>query len=132
MEVSQLPDQYTLLVVDDEPLVTDLFRQFMTRRGFRVLVAMTGAEALQTAEQDQNVSLVITDMSMPGMDGLELAEALLARKPEIPVLIATGHDASAGIPGAPANVVAIVQKPFQNRDLVQTIRTILGIPSESS
>ncbi len=132
MDASPLPDEHKLLVVDDEPLMTELFRQYMTRRGFQVLVATTGAEAIRIAGQEAGISLVMTDMTMPGMSGVQLAEALLTELPGVPVMIATGHDASSGIEGMPTNVVAVVQKPFQNRDLIRNIRSILGLPAESS
>jgi len=112
--------------------MTELFRQYMTRRGFQVLVATTGAEAIRIAGQEAGISLVMTDMTMPGMSGVQLAEALLTELPGVPVMIATGHDASSGIEGMPTNVVAVVQKPFQNRDLIRNIRSILGLPAESS
>jgi CheY-like chemotaxis protein len=132
VDASPLPDEHKLLVVDDEPLMTELFRQYMTRRGFQVLVATTGAEAIRIAGQEAGISLVMTDMTMPGMSGVQLAEALLTELPGVPVMIATGHDASSGIEGMPTNVVAVVQKPFQNRDLIRNIRSILGLPAESS
>jgi DNA-binding NtrC family response regulator len=127
MEAGKLSDSgATLLIVDDEPLMTDLFRQFMSRQGFRVLTASGGKEALESVAAE-TVHLVITDMTMPGMDGAALAHALFAQRPDLPVLIATGHDADAVQTGLPSNVVGIVKKPYQHKALAQQIREILGV-----
>lgn len=130
MEVTKLPEEETLLVVDDEPLMTDLLRQFMTKRGFRVLRAASGEEALTVVGQETGrIDLVITDMTMPGMNGIEVAEKLVERAPDLPVMIATGHDTGGAMETMPSNVVAIVQKPYHNRTLVEQIRAILDAKS---
>ncbi len=117
-----------LLVVDDDPLITDLFRQRMTKQGFTVWTAASGADALaQIQAQPEAVALVITDMTMPEMDGRALAEALFRLTPDVPVLISTGHDAGESLASAPPNVVGVVQKPFQKQVLVQHIREILRL-----
>lgn len=127
MEAATLDEStYTLLVVDDEPLITDLFRQFMTKRGYRVLTAPSGAQALATVEAEDTLALVITDMTMPEMNGLEIASRLAQIRPHLPVLIATGHDAEGALANLPSNVVGIVQKPFQNKLLAERIHEILG------
>lgn len=127
MEAEQLSDsEATLLIVDDEPLMTDLFRQAMSRRGFRVLTAAGGREALEIVAANA-VQLVITDMTMPGMDGAALANALYAQIPQLPVLIATGHDADAIQLGLQSNVIGIIRKPYQHKVLAEQIRKILGL-----
>ena len=125
MEATSLQSQVdTLLIVDDEPLMTDLFRQYMTRRGFHVLTASAGAEAIEMLKPVlDTVRLVITDMTLPGMDGLAIARAVEALNPRMPVLMATGHDRT-GIT-FPPNVVGVVQKPYQNRALAEQIRKII-------
>lgn len=120
-----------LLIVDDDPLITDLFRQYMTRRGYVVLTADSGDAALEivTAEADAP-RLVITDMTMPGMNGLELALALAQSWPALPVLIATGLDPAATENFLPPNVVGFLQKPYQNRLLADQIRQFLDHPDQ--
>lgn len=123
----------TLLVVDDDPLMTDVFRQFMSRRGYQVLTAVSGREALAMFDASVNpIALVITDMTMPDMDGMALALALAQRSPRTPVLIATGHDLDRTEPGFPTNVVEVVRKPYQNRYLAERIRTVLDSRSDLS
>ena len=116
-----------LMIVDDEPLMTELFEKFMTRRGFQVLTAASGAEALRTIEREgESIRLVLTDMTMPEMDGLTLARELGRRMPALPVVLATGHDADMETTAAVPNVVAVVRKPYQNRVLAEQIRDILN------
>jgi CheY-like chemotaxis protein len=116
----------TLLIVDDEPLMTELFEKFMSKRGFRVLTAASGPEALRIIEHEKdNIRLVLTDMTMPVMDGLALARELLKFVPSVPVMLATGHDADLETAGGLPNVISVVRKPYQNRDLAEQIRELL-------
>ena len=125
-ETLQISEE-TLLIVDDEPLMTELFEKFMSKRGFRVLTAASGAEALQIVEREQErIRLVLTDMTMPVMDGLSLARQLAARNPTLPVMLATGHDADMETARGLSNVVAVVRKPYQNRVLAEQIRDLLA------
>jgi two-component system cell cycle sensor histidine kinase/response regulator CckA len=116
----------TLMMIDDEPLMTDMFRQAMTKRHFQTLVASSGVEALQiVAAQGASIDLIITDMTMPDMDGLDVARELYARVPHIPVLIATGHNLDPTQLDLPPNVVEIIRKPYQMRALAERLREIL-------
>ena len=120
------PSEDTLLIVDDEPLMTELFEKFMSKRGFRVLTAASGAEALRIAlAEKKRIRLVITDMTMLEMDGLELAAELGQLMPQVPVVLATGHDADMTIASGLPNVVAVVRKPYQNRVLAEQIRALI-------
>ncbi len=129
MDASSHPEHKTaetLLIVDDEPHMTDIFRQFMSKRGFQVLTAGSGREALALPEVGAGVvSLVITDMTMPEMTGIELAQAFGAILPDIPVLIATGHDIRLEELSAVPNIAGVIRKPYQNRTLAERIREIL-------
>ena len=125
------PSAEVLLIVDDDPLITDLFKQYMTRRGYVALTADSADDALDivTAQAD-SLRLVITDMTMPGMNGLELARALAQNWPALPVLIATGLDPSATENSLPPNVVGFLQKPYKNRLLADQIRQFLDHPDQ--
>jgi CheY-like chemotaxis protein len=127
LEVSTLhPQEETLLIVDDEPLMTDLFLQYMSRQGYRVLVAASGQEALDIVSvEGDTIRLIVMDKTMPEMDGVEAARVLSESAPTIPVLIASGHDAGISENTLP-NIVGIVQKPYQNRVLAERIRQILN------
>jgi len=117
-----------ILIVDDEPLMTDLFVKAMTKRGFRVIAAHDGPTAIEIVRlRNMDLSLVITDMTMPAMDGVTLSRELEKIAPNLPVLIATGLYADVEQLQAPPNVVGIVSKPYRASELTDTIRTILSV-----
>ncbi len=118
--------QRTLLVIDDEPLMTDMLGQAMTKRLFHVLVASSGKDAMQMLDHLEGaVDLVLTDMTMPDMDGLAVAHELISRLPGVPVMITTGHDLDAKQMNLPPNVIEIVRKPYSTRTLAAHINDIL-------
>ena len=128
MEAEMLPCSVTLLIVDDEPLMTELFNHFMTKRGFRVLTASSGREALEAVGREPGaIRMVITDMTMPGMDGLTLARRLQAAAPGIPIVLATGHEPDMLLVSDLPNVVDIVRKPYQNKALAERIHELLKL-----
>src|SRR3989338_9121252 len=88
-------DRYSkVLVVDDEPDVLDVMVECLSLAGYHVLPARDGQEALRIFERE-HPALIITDLSMPGMDGLELAKTVKALSPQTEVLIITGHSTMA-------------------------------------
>ncbi len=117
-----------LLIVDDEPLMTDMLRAYLMRQGFEVETACNGQEALSLIQENGIfMQAVITDLVMPLMNGVQLAEQLLNIAPKVPVLLATGRDVKAPDLVLPANVVELVQKPYQSRSLVERVKIHLEI-----
>lgn len=82
--------QNHILVVDDEPDITDLYQHYLQWMGYRVSIANDGRKALEMDDQDP-ADLVITDLSMPFMDGKELTESLHKKDPNKPVIIVTAY-----------------------------------------
>src|SRR3990172_4294278 len=79
-----------VLVVDDDPVVGKSFDRVLSEKGYAVITAANGEEALRKlAESDYD--LVYTDIRMPGMDGIEVAERVKERRPWVPVVIVTGY-----------------------------------------
>ena len=101
-----------VLVVDDDPVVGTSYDRVLSNKGYAVITAHNAAEALEALRQ-QEVDLVVTDIKMPGMDGLELAETVKARRPWTPVMIITGYgDAAAEQRARAAGVRVFVHKPL--------------------
>ena len=122
----------TLLVVDDEPLMTDLFSQYMSRLGYRILVACNGEQALEIiASELTPIQIVVSDMNMPGMDGLTLAKRLFKIAPSLSVILTTGIDCKSETESLPPNIVCFLQKPYQNRLLAEKIAGILANSASS-
>lgn len=79
-----------VLVVDDDPVIGESFNRVLTGKGYAVITAANGEEALAKLKAEQ-YDLVYTDLRMPGMDGLEVAERVKAKQPWTPVVIVTGY-----------------------------------------
>jgi CheY-like chemotaxis protein len=112
--------QLTVLVVDDEVLLRQFMARAMALDGYRVLEAGNGIEALAWfGNGGPPIHLVITDILMPGMGGLELAAQLATRSPSPPVLFVTGGQGHPDLPGP------VLWKPFLTSDLSAVVRRLL-------
>jgi CheY-like chemotaxis protein len=117
----------TVLLVEDESMVRSIFRRILQENGYFVLEAATGAEALFLAEQfSYPIDLLVTDIAMPKMNGLELSRKLAALHPETRTLFLSGYLEGA-LPGgkAPDKGSAFLQKPFKTHTLVQKVREVM-------
>jgi CheY-like chemotaxis protein len=83
-----------VLVVDDDPVVGKSFNRVLTNKGYVVINAQNAAEALEKLREEE-YDVVYTDIKMPGMDGIELAERVKAKRPWTPVVIVTGYGTTA-------------------------------------
>jgi two-component system cell cycle sensor histidine kinase/response regulator CckA len=117
----------TILVVDDAPANLRIVARILERAGFTVLTAADADQALAVvAERGDELSLLLSDVVMPGMSGIELAAQVRAERPHLPVLLMSGYpDAAAGeIAGPP---VPLVSKPFTASQLLGSIEAALGV-----
>jgi hypothetical protein len=116
----------TLLVVEDERPFRELLHEGLQSRGYRVLVASNGVEALQVAEQYEGpIRMLITDVIMPQMSGPELAKSLIKVRGNIDVLYMSGYaDDKLGPLVGSNGELTLIQKPFYLNDLVQRIQEI--------
>jgi CheY-like chemotaxis protein len=107
----------SILAVDDDALVLMSTCAMLEDLGHTVFEATSGAQALNILDGGVNVDLVITDQAMPGMTGLQLAQALESRWPGLPIVLATGYsDLPEGSPQYP-----MLAKPFTEKDLARLI-----------
>ncbi len=120
-------DAETILVVDDEPSVLDVTRRMLERRGYRVLTAESGTEAIRLAkEHPGDIDLVLLDIGMPGMDGAEAFPLLREARPAMKIVISSGYDRVAASDGLlKAGACGFVQKPFVSDELAREIRAAL-------
>ncbi len=82
--------KHTILVVDDEKQICDLFQDFLTREGYQVFTATNGVEAISLGKQER-LDLALVDIKMPGMDGIEAFQELKKVKKDMEVIILTGY-----------------------------------------
>ncbi|MDX9978752.1 MAG: response regulator transcription factor [Lentisphaeria bacterium] len=117
----------TILVVDDERDILELLRYNLVKNGYKVISALTGEEALRLADQTPP-SLVILDLMLPGMDGLEVCRALKARRElaDVPIIMLSAKGEEADIvAGLELGAHDYVCKPFSPRVLIARIRACL-------
>jgi DNA-binding response OmpR family regulator len=114
-----------LLVVDDDPTVTNVLRRGLTYEGFVVDVAATGTDALEAA-RERYPDLVILDIMLPGMDGLAVLDRLRAADAQLPVLLLTARDTPADeVDGLLRGADDFVVKPFRFEVLVARVHALL-------
>jgi len=114
----------TVLVVEDEQSIGALVRTYLEREGFRVVWARSGEEGLVELERHP-VRLVILDIGLPGMDGLEVCRKIRARS-AIPLLMLTARDEEPDrVAGLELGADDYVAKPFSPRELVARVKAIL-------
>lgn len=117
--------QSTVLVVDDDPALQTLFKQFLKKAGFGRIVVGTGAEALSYAEK-QKFDLVFLDLKLPDIPGDELYAKLKEVDPDLPIVIITGYPDSEILTRIlVSGPVTVIQKPIEFDQLNQTVK-ILG------
>ena len=116
-----------VLVVEDEAALRAMIRRLLEREGYSVLEAENGADALRLLEGSagRTVNLVLTDVRMPEMGGRELAAALARTQPGLPVVLMSGFTAQLREIQLISPHLALLFKPFQEADLLKTIRTHL-------
>jgi two-component system, OmpR family, alkaline phosphatase synthesis response regulator PhoP len=114
----------TILVVDDEPRIAALVRDYLEQAGFAVLVAGDGRNALVLA-RSRRPDLVVLDLGLPGLDGLDVARAL-RRDSDVPILMLTARtDEADRVAGLELGADDYVTKPFSPREIVARVRAIL-------
>jgi CheY-like chemotaxis protein len=117
----------TVLVLDDEDSVRRLVTAVLESAGYLVLPAAEGAHALDIARSHpEPIALLITDMTMPEMDGREAADAVRALRPQCRVLFMSGYPLQVALPDGIAATDGFIQKPFVPRMLVQRVREVLN------
>ena len=117
-----------ILLVDDETALAQSATLALARLGYRVTGVHSSAEALKAFHQlPTEIDLVITDLTMPGMNGIELANALHEIRPDLPIILASGFGGmrTAGFANGPG-VRAVLQKPFTTEALARTVQLMLA------
>lgn len=131
---SQLPSLGTILLVEDEPGVRAFAARVLEDAGYRVFEAGSGDEAMALLPSiTLPISLLLTDVVMPGLNGRVLAERIRATNPDLRVLYMSGYTDDIVVrAGVVAEGVAFIQKPFMPDNLVERVRRILSRPAHHS
>lgn len=122
-----------VLIVDDEPHITHVLALKLRNAGFEVITAGDGEEALEAATS-RTPAVVITDLQMPYMDGLEFCKALKKQEStqSVPALMLTARGFSLARADIElTNIREVLSKPFSPREILLKVNAILGITTES-
>ena len=118
----------TIFIVEDDPTVLQISKNMLEMLGYQVLAANNKDQALQLAgDYDGNIDLLLTDVVMPGMNGKELSERILAIRPSLKCLYMSGYTADIiARQGVLKQGVKFISKPFSVKDLAAKVREVLG------
>lgn len=121
-------EQHSILVVDDNEQALTLVEEALTSRGYQVTITSKGVEAMPILEskKGENIDLVIIDLVMPDVDGMELAGKILKKRPNIRVLVMSGYADDVVVHGVfESDNVDFLAKPFSIRDLFARVTALL-------
>lgn len=120
----------TILVVEDEESLGRIFRRVLQTKGYTVLLAGSGTEALGLVESyPGSIDLLLTDVVLPGMSGREVARSLVALRPDLRVLYMSGYTEDAIVRrGVLDRGIAFLSKPFTPDEVVRRVRDVLDAP----
>lgn len=115
--------QQVILLIEDEPAVLELAAFILEREGFRTLPAASAVDALEIFAREKQVDLVLSDIQMEGMSGIEFARRVLSERPETRVLLMSGYPGFNSL--AREHGFAFLPKPFTADVLVERVRAEL-------
>ena len=122
-----------LLLVDDETIVREILAEQMEAEGCIVLAADTGDAALARVDAGEAVDLIVSDLSMPGMDGVTLIQEVHKRRPRLPAILLTGYATKAAeiaVGGAISGAFTLLRKPIDGKALAERATTLLEATTE--
>jgi CheY-like chemotaxis protein len=118
-------------MVDDEPALMDIFQQVMRRLNYDIRTCNSAREAIALFQQQPgHFDLVITDMTMPEMNGLEVARQIHALRPTVPIILATGHTANLSEEDLRGTGIReLLIKPISVPSLAELVHRLLAKPA---
>lgn len=122
-----MQDMKNILVIDDEEIVRISCRRALVPEGFNVEVARDGLEGLRLLKE-KPYDLILIDLKMPNMDGMEVLENILAMRPDAKVIIITGYSAvETAVKAIKMGAFNYLEKPFTPDSLLEAVREALSV-----
>jgi two-component system, cell cycle sensor histidine kinase and response regulator CckA len=120
-----------VLVVEDEPALVSIYERALRLKGYEVLTATNGEDALEIAEDGRRIDLLLSDIVMPGISGRELVWRIREMRPELPIILASGYASEDGaLQMMEDQGVIFVAKPVDLGDLMEVVRGEIGRAEE--
>jgi DNA-binding NtrC family response regulator len=116
----------TILIVDDEPAIRDLCRSILNASGYRTLTAENGHHGLGLLRSNGAVDLIVSDMAMPVMDGIEFVRRVFESDPHANIILMTAYAPHDMPSDELQRVCKLLRKPFRPSQLVAAVNTCLG------
>ena len=116
----------TVLVVDDDPSILHLVKAQLSASEFQPILASSGKEALEIASKQSPIDILLTDIKMPGMNGIDLARQFSILYPNIKVLFMSGLTLPSSLYSIAGKGVAFLQKPFRTDTLIAKMKFVMG------
>lgn len=122
-----------ILVVDDEASVREVVKRYLERESYVVSTAATGPEALSIIDSDRDIKLVILDVMLPGLDGMEIVRRVRANNAVPIIMLSARSDEADRVIGLESGADDYVPKPFSPRELISRVKAVLRrAPSSDS
>lgn len=119
-----------VLVVDDEPLITRGCRRILTSAGYQVNTTLSGREGMRRALRE-DFDLVLTDLKMPDLDGMELVRTMRSKRPGTAVVVITGYGSvPSAVEAARLGVSEYIEKPFTPDEITEAVNRATAAPQE--
>jgi CheY-like chemotaxis protein len=132
--VGALGGEEIALIIEDEGAIREMMRRILSRHGYAVIIALSGADAIEiAADKSVEIDVVITDVVMPGMMGREVSERMSEVRPETPLIYVSGY--ARGVLDAQGRLEpgrALLEKPFSESELLTVVREALDGRNETS
>ena len=131
---SKSTTQVRVLLVDDEAVVRAVLAEQLTDEGYDVLAAASGTEALALLAAGEAVDALVTDLTMPGADGLAVIRAAQERDPGLPAVLLTGYagdGAALAVGGAVSGSFSLLRKPVTGVQLIDRVRALLAARADA-
>jgi DNA-binding NtrC family response regulator len=124
------PTTRTILVADDEPVMRNFCASVLRKHSYTTICAENGMQALDLYKENlADIALVLTDTSMPVMNGVALVRKLLTFNPECKIILMTGYDVMHTLPADLKLQCPRLVKPFSSAELIGAVRRCLGVPT---
>ncbi|MCF7810541.1 response regulator [bacterium] len=126
-ELNSNRKNFKILVIDDDLSVLEVLRMMLEHDGYHVITAPGGLEGIEIYKQDNDISLVIIDLTMPDIPGIETLKRIIKINPSQKVMMASGYDSTESAQEAiDLGACYFMEKPFDIEKLFEVIRNIIG------